>query len=747
MADYDSFDYEINKKMPEWYKHSGILQPINKYTQELIAELLNGLLSSTGVVQPLNCWLTIPEEYDWFHHYKDLDEYLYVINNENKYHANCIITTDNPIYAVLPNTKRKCDAKIRLRLLGNADDIPHYDEENDKIIYEKTDLKKIDENFIDLFLINGTQEIHFKKISKSSTIEINTKTNEILIDGKRNDNLIEGFFNKIEPEIKNKDYLQDDVDEPIDLEDENKETKIQLKATGNVDFDLQIKLYKPTYVTEQNIRIATVSAFPIKSVQLWGYFCHPFNNKSGYKCIWEKEYSLESRTVYDKITKKYDCERFYVKVFFHGIATPLVKGFPQEELSSDIAFQPNPMLDKWGKIYGLPRRYYKDNITEDEEPYTFPKYYKFPIEQDYWYEERIINEYRLDDEAINSLFVKDTNLDNIILLSCIYPYMHDIWVYTETLNPSSGITLFTENIKPNEITQDLESTGKEWDNPQLIISNQVSKPMYINPKSNDILKLNDYSYQTKKLLISFNLAPYKDQIPNDINIKGIELKFDADTNINTNLLRLTEDSCMKLPFFLANSNKDVIIENIDISGDMPIWNKEKFYTIGSSDYLFGEKEISKEQLFDGNNGKLEFEVSFINENDFVEAYLLINSIYLKIYYEEIQDEFDINMILDKNSLVLEDNENTINLSFFVKNSVNKKIEGKQLTVIASPEFSFQDNNNGFLFYLDKGEEFTAEMQLTFNSNRTGKYDILAFCDDKVMKQEVVVRRKRRYEVS
>ena len=32
MADYDSFDYEINKRMPEWYKHSGILQPINKYT-------------------------------------------------------------------------------------------------------------------------------------------------------------------------------------------------------------------------------------------------------------------------------------------------------------------------------------------------------------------------------------------------------------------------------------------------------------------------------------------------------------------------------------------------------------------------------------------------------------------------------------------------------------------------------------------------------------------------------------------
>ena len=295
------FDYEINKRMPEWYKHSGLLQPINQYTQELISELLNALLSSTGVVQPLNCWLTIPEEYDWFHHYRSTDDYLLYYNEqENKYipKADSFLTQRNKIAALLPNTKRKCHAKIRLRLLGNADDIPFADETNNEVQYysshfEEPERIRLKDNLVDLSLTNGNQKIYLKQIPKSAIIEINTKTNEILIDGVQKDNLIEGFFNKIEPEIKNQIYEEDYIDKDgniqtknIDLENENKETKIVLESSGNVDFDLQIKLYKPTYTTEQNIRIASVSAFPIEWVQLYGYFCHPFNNKSGYKFLW-----------------------------------------------------------------------------------------------------------------------------------------------------------------------------------------------------------------------------------------------------------------------------------------------------------------------------------------------------------------------------------------------------------------------------------------------------------------------------
>ena len=76
MADFDSFDYDIEKRLPEWWKGFGALEPVNQYTQILIADILQGLLTTMGVVQPLNCWLTIPEEYTWYHHYKATDDFI-----------------------------------------------------------------------------------------------------------------------------------------------------------------------------------------------------------------------------------------------------------------------------------------------------------------------------------------------------------------------------------------------------------------------------------------------------------------------------------------------------------------------------------------------------------------------------------------------------------------------------------------------------------------------------------------------
>ena len=338
--------------------------------------------------------------------------------------------------------------------------------------------------------------------------------------------------------------------------------------------------------------------------------------------------------------------------------------------------------------------------------------------------------------------------------------MNDIWVYTETINPDAAIKKASDEIKLYSIEQDLESPGVEWEDVQLIKSNQQSKPITINPHSNDILKLNDYSYQSKKLHLTFYLEEFKNTTPDDIIIKGIELNINADTNVKTNLLRLTPDSYMKLPYILTKSLSNgeeeiinIVYENIDISGDMPVWNKEKIYTIGDSNYLFGEEKISKEQLCDGNEGKLEFNIGFVNESDFFAAYLLINSISLKIHYEEIKDKFEINMYersdnQEPRTLIRDNGEDTIKIRFFVKNESDKKIANKQVTIITSPEFSFvQENFNGFIFDLEKDESFeTEDIELRFIGNKTGKYNILAFCDDKVMKKEIVVRNKANYEV-
>ena len=39
MASFDSFNYEIERRMPEWWKGFGLLEPVNKYVQEIIISI------------------------------------------------------------------------------------------------------------------------------------------------------------------------------------------------------------------------------------------------------------------------------------------------------------------------------------------------------------------------------------------------------------------------------------------------------------------------------------------------------------------------------------------------------------------------------------------------------------------------------------------------------------------------------------------------------------------------------------
>ena len=753
MADFDSFDYSIEKRLPEWWKGFGALEPLNKYTQDLIAKILEKLLGVMGVVQPLNCWLTIPEEYTWYHHYKPTDDMLKDENGDTIIdNAVTKLFAGSKIHAQVPNTKRNCHAKIRLKLLGR--DIENKPK-NSEIIEE-------------LVIQNAEQKIILNNIPTTSTIEISTKDNEILIDGVENTDLIDGKINKIKPTIKNENYKVLDIDKNgqiqedddgnpkyknIEVDDENKKTEIILQSSKTVNFDLQVYLYKPTYTTEQNIKITTVSAFPIEWVRLYGYFCHPFNNNVGYKFLWEKKYSKESRTVFDRITKQYDCERFCIQVKFHGIGTPLVKGFPQEYGTSSPAYTPNENLDKWGKIYGLPRRAYKPDITEDEEPFTFPKYYKYPIEQDYWYEERMINEYKFEEDSVNSLFVRDDEFNNIGLLECIYPFMDDIWVYTETVDPKTDKIYKVQNeerddIPVHEIIEDKESYGKEWDNPQALIEAPIS--IKLNPKSNDVIKLNDFSYQSKILKLSFDLTPFDEATPKNITIKGIELKFKTRTELQSKTIKLSDESKVYIPYPNPNP-KDInnyIIEKINIIQDNETWVKQKgYYTIGGENYIFQEEEITREQLFNGNDGKLEFELRFINDNNFLKNILYLENATLNIYYEIIQNEYSIDVEFDKKEINLKNNDNhIINMKINIKNTGKIEVNGKEVLIIIPPELTLRSEYNSYLFNLAIGEvcepiDVLIEPTVFDDGIRTGLYDVLVICEDKVISNEILIRGK------
>lgn len=698
-------NYSIKEKLPEWWKDDLFLEPINEYTQALMIEMLGALLSNLGVVQPIQVWKELPEEYNWLHRYYSGDEYLNGRTNT--------IYSDQPIIAKLPNTKRNCDAIIRLSLLGKTG-----------LLYGK--------EYIDITIKNGFQELRLKHISSTADIVINTQTQQIYINGAQNNNKVEGHLGKIQATANTLDY------DSISITNENKKTEIEFHSSDMVNFDLEIELINPVYVTEQHIRIQTVSAFPIEWVKLYGFYCHKFNNKEGYQYVWEKHYREDSRTVFDKITTQFDFERFYVQVKFQGIGMPLNIGFPQEILPSVSIFALNENLDAWGKIYGLPRRYYRDDISEDEEKYTFPKYYKYPVEQDYWYEQRLTNEYRYDNESINASFLKDTNRTNVAVLESIYPTMDDVWVYTESIVPDEIIDRSTARILPCRV-EEIPSNGVSWEYPNAIKQeNMISEKMVLEPLNSE--SVNTYAYQSKELDLTFKMP----ELPLNIKIKGLELILKAETDIHSEALKIDDRSKWFLPFYYETDGGDKFsrVEEIDINLEDRPWRKgQKDYVIGDKNFLFGQENVTREQVKD----TLHFKLGFRNEHDFVKATLLIHTIGVKLYYEVIPDKFSISTEYDHKEIILSDNNNhTISMKVNLKNKGKTKIKDKEVIIVVPPEIELIDNRPSPYFDLDIDESFTMgegnyPIQLRSKDNITGKYDILIMCDEKVIKDEILIR--------
>lgn len=724
MPDWDSINDDIRKKLPEYWKADTFLEPVNRYTQELSIQFLADLLSSFGVVRPIQVWKTLPEEYHWEHKYRQsTDPFCYYkkYEKETGYQteqelAPLIIQKETDewktiLCAKVPNTKRNCNAVIHIELDGSP---------QNKI--EQLDF---------LTISNAGQKITFKKISNITSIDILTEEGIILIDGVQRNDLVTGMFNKIRPIAKNTNFDQ------VDIEDENKITQLEFESSHTVKIKLSIKLIKPVYVTEQNIRLSTVSAFPLESVKLYGFFCNEFNNKEEWRFLWEKQYALKDRVTYDKITKQFDCERFYVQVKFHGIGNYLVDGFPKTEYSSNPVFNIDTKLDYWGKYFGLPRRYYKSDISEDEEPYTYPKYYPYEIEQDYWYEERIVNEYREEFEPINSLYLKDTDTNNLAILEVIDPLMEDIWVYAETIKPTIDHNHETDGILPESVIQDGE--GQSWTNPTTIQSTNIdTASVFLEPKNSE--SQNNKSYMSKVLKLKFKTP----KLPDNIIIKGLELSFNGLTDLHSDTLQLDGRSIMILPFKQEKENGDIYYrqEVFSIDHYTENWQKGKgSYKIGGKTDLFGLDEIQKYQIQD----EINFEIGFSNTNDFLLANIELYNIRLKIYFETIEDTYDVKVHLDKREIVIKNND-VINMTIDLKNTGEIPIINKTIFIAVPPELYIE--NDTFNFDLDVNEEFTIgegndqiQIQLPSPSRAVaGMFDILVFCDDKVIKNEILIRR-------
>lgn len=708
---YDSFNYDIKSKMPLWWQEDTFLEPINRYSQELLKDLIGGFLTNLGIVQPVQVWKTLPTEYSWIHTYIEHDPLL---QNAEGGTVSKQLKPNIPIRAYIPNSKRNCHGEIQLRLTGDSNGL-------------QKPLKR-------LVIRNAHQKIILKNITTTSDIKISTESQSILVDGVYRSDLIEGEINKIYSQAKNNDYSQ------LDIEDENKTTYIEIESDTNVSFDLKIKHIHPIYVTEQNIRLYTVSAFPLEYVKLYGFFCHDFNNQQEWRFLWEKHYDEDDRIVFDRITKQFNCETFYIQVKYHGIGVPLTFGFPQEEASPNPAFSVNKVLDKWGRILGLPRRYYKNNITDDEEPYTYPSFYKYNIEQDYWYEQRLINEYRYNEDAINASYIKDSNLNNVALLYSIDPFIQDVYVYTETVAPTLNNDKEVGYINPSFINESGE--GVSWRNPhQIANTNFVGAELTLDPKTS--ANFNDKeSYQTKVLEVRFDEIP---EIPKNVEITGIELRLNGATSIHSDSLQLDDRSNLILPTYTTLED-GVVKESMDIipiSLEDPYWQKEKgVYIIGGKNNLFGLDSIDQSQISNG----IGFEIAFTNTNEFLKSNIILYNIQLFIYYTVIYDKYDINVRFDTKTIVLDDDEqNQIKMNIDLKNTGEIPIVGKNIYIAVPPEIEITKKTFPPI-NLDIGEPFTVgdldedQIIITCPKGITGFYDIIVFCDDDAIKNEIVVKK-------
>lgn len=724
MPDWDTINDDIRKRLPEYWKSDLFLEPVNRYTQDLSVQFLAELLGSFGVVRPIQVWKTLPEEYHWEHTYsQSADPFCYYdkLEKSTGYKttqelAPLIIIPENDewkqtLCLKVPNTKRNCDAVIRIELDGSPQ-------------------RKIEQ--IDSFTItNAGQKITIKKISNRTTIDISTEDGSILIDGVQRNDLVSGMFHKIRPIAYNTNF------DEVDVDDENKKTQLEFESSHAVTMKVSIKLIKPVYVTEQNIRLSTVSAFPIESVKLFGFFCNEFNNKEEWRFLWEKNYLLKDRVTYDRITKQFDCERFYVQVKFHGIGNYLLEGFPKDENSSNPVFNIDTKLDYWGRYFGLPRRRYKADISEDDEPFTYPKYYSYEIEQDYWYEERLVNEYRQELEPVNSMYLKDTDENNLAVIEIIDPLMEDIWVYTETIKPTIDNEHETNDILPFSISQ--TGDGQTWKNPTVLQSTNLNVAS-VSLEPDEAASKNNKEYMSKVLQVKFKTPP----LPDNIIIKGLELSFEGLTDIHSDTLYLDDRTTLRLPFKYEKENGDIYkkTEVFTIKKYPEQWRKGKGkYKIGGKDDLLGLDSIEKYQIQD----EINFDIAFSNSNNFLVSNIELFNIKLKIYFETIEDTYDVNVKFDKRQIIIKNND-VINMTIDLKNTGEIPIVDKTIFIAVPPELKIV--NDTFNFNLDVGESFTIgkgqdkiQIKLPDPSKAVaGMFDVIVFCDNKVIKNEILVRR-------
>ena len=354
------------------------------------------------------------------------------------------------------------------------------------------------------------------------------------------------------------------------------------KYNVQCDINVGINMNDVVFINEQNIEVTGLELVPIEKIELYAKYDFPYNSdRNGWQKVYQKKYDSNTNVVYDMITTHFYTKEFYVDVWFKTLQYPYKVGFPcYQDANADSEFHVNNRLDTWGEQLGLKRRLYKSYIEEEEYPNTFPIYYPYDIEQDYWYYRRLANEYTWNDLAINDIDIKDTDGNNIFRLYSINPFCEDFVVHAKSNYPvdkefvdyneyypvlikQDKIKNYVAQAEYNNIINLLGNTqfsssitlNNNSDYNDVIYKKDTGQFYEINTQSNDIRykttnesykavdRFNNSAHISKELLTFFDLT----DLPENVNIDDITITIEAESTDNKTNKFSTEDTGLIIP--------------------------------------------------------------------------------------------------------------------------------------------------------------------------------------------------------
>lgn len=560
------------------------------------------------------------------------------------------------------------------------------------------------------------------------------------------------------------EFLTSKNTEPYDPKNplHNEILRVTFKSKTNkvVDAEVGVRLDHAVFITEQNIEVTGLELIPIDRIDLYAYYDFPQNSKvSGWRKVYTKEYLKKTNVIYDMITTHFYTQKFYVEVFFKGLDYPYRIGFPcYRDAPENSMYHVNNSLDKWSKYLGLKRRMYKKKIDPQDYPFTFPQFYPYDIEQDFWYYSRLINEYCWNEDAIDYADIKDTNGSSVIRLDCIDPFVQDFIVHARSTAPTYIESTDFNAYKPTTVTQDSSASSSvdnifvnpstqsvmtptklaaeykqtPFTNEENLLDEDEEASITLYKKSG--VYISNEQYMSKELDIFFDLK----DLPEDIHITGFEVSFTARSSDNSSD-KYNDD---RTRFVLKNKN-DIIYEGKINTTDLYEINTKKI-TYGGPKNNYGlqqtytlKNEFNKEVKTDVRDILLEnglhFIYSLINDDNGNTPTINIKNVELKVYYEPKKETFNLKTYIKKEK---DNNKKIGTLNIEITNTGEKDLN---TTIDIFNEDGISLSDDSFVVDLDSGsaQQHIVDIypQIPIINK---KYQILVTCENVQRLNEIVV---------